>query len=365
MLSWRWIDPDRSRSEWAWVKPRDEKMLLVQRVARMRGINGLQSDYLRYVISSREFTDHVLSITTGINVPHISGRDIRAFTFDLPTPDYQRRVVSILSAYDDLIEITTRRIAILEEMAQCLFDEWFVRLRYPGSTVANPTEPISQKENMIWPEVTVASVAIVSRGHSYRGSELVDEGGIPFINLKCIARDGGFRSDGIKRYSGDYKAIHVVRTGDIVTAVTDMTQERRIVGQSGRVPTLDSDHGVISMDLVKICPNHAPERNWLYAWLRWSPFARNIREHANGVNVLHLAVEQIKNYRFQRPPQDLTIRYSDIIDPILKLTERLNDQILVLSKARDFLLPRLCSGEIDVASAAREVKRASDRAAAE
>ncbi|MGH9582368.1 MAG: restriction endonuclease subunit S, partial [Bryobacteraceae bacterium] len=125
-----WID---AGLKWAWFRERDGKTLLVQRVARMRGINGLHTDYLRYLIGSPAFTNHVLSIITGVNVPHISARDIRAFKFDLPPSEIQICVVRLLSAYDDLIEVNTRRIAILEEMARRLFDEWFINCRGPGN----------------------------------------------------------------------------------------------------------------------------------------------------------------------------------------------------------------------------------------
>jgi type I restriction enzyme S subunit len=118
--------------KWAWVRQSDLPCLLVQRVARLRGRNGLTTEYLRHVIGSPAFTDHVKSITTGVNVPHISGRDIKRFQFCLPEPVIQHRIASILGAYDDLIEVNRRRIAVMEEMARQLFDEWFVRFRFPG-----------------------------------------------------------------------------------------------------------------------------------------------------------------------------------------------------------------------------------------
>jgi type I restriction enzyme, S subunit len=124
-----WID---AGLKYSWIRPNEPKSLLVQRVARLRGINGLLSSYLRFVIGSREFTDYIKPIVTGVNVPHISGEQIKAFKFRLPPIDIQKRIVNILSAYDRLIENNTRRIKILEEMAQNLYREWFVNFRFPG-----------------------------------------------------------------------------------------------------------------------------------------------------------------------------------------------------------------------------------------
>jgi restriction endonuclease S subunit len=118
--------------KYAWITMGDLPCLLVQRVARLRGKTGLTTKFLRYVIGSHDFTSHVKSITIGVNVPHISGRDIGRFQFCLPPLQMQERIASILSAYDDLIENNTRRIAILEEMARRIFEEWFIHFHAPG-----------------------------------------------------------------------------------------------------------------------------------------------------------------------------------------------------------------------------------------
>ena len=118
--------------KYSWIRRNDPPSLLVQRVSRIRGINGLSTSYLRYLIGSSDFTDYIKPIATGINVPHISPDQIRRFKFLLPPLSTQQKIVGILSAYDDLIENNTRRIEILEEMARMLYQEWFVKFRFPG-----------------------------------------------------------------------------------------------------------------------------------------------------------------------------------------------------------------------------------------
>src|SRR5690554_4650030 len=169
--------------KYAWIKDSDLPCLLVQRVARLRGTDGLLTDYLRYVIGSHDFTNHVLSITTGVNVPHISGRDIKAFRFKLPPEPVQERAVSILSAYDDLIENNTRRIEILEEMARRLYEEWFVHFRFPGH------EEVSFKESELgeipegW-EVTSVKPLIkrLKNGTVYKQKDVEESGSIIVID---------------------------------------------------------------------------------------------------------------------------------------------------------------------------------------
>src|SRR5262249_4383058 len=139
-----------------------------------------------------------------------------------------------------------------------------------------------------WEIRRMGEVADIFRGRSYRSVDLAEEGGLPFLNLKCLDRDGGFRRSGLKRYTGEYKASHVAKKGDIVMGVTDMTQERRIVARAALVPTLDKEFGICSMDLVRIEPKPSVIKAFLYSFLRYSSFADKVKQYANGANVLHL-----------------------------------------------------------------------------
>ena len=112
--------------KYASVGTADLPAYLVQRVARLRGVNGLDTSYLRYVIGSRDFTRHVLSIQTGTAVPHISASQILEYELELPTLDEQRRIAHILGTLDDKIDLNRRMNETLEEMARALFKSWFV-----------------------------------------------------------------------------------------------------------------------------------------------------------------------------------------------------------------------------------------------
>ena len=158
-------------------------------------------------------------------------RRIELPAFPLET---QGRVVEILGAIDDLIENNRRRIALLEQMAQAIYREWFVHFRYPGheddELVDSALGPIPAG----WNVRNVHEVATIIRGRSYRKQDLVEAGGVPFINLKCMERGGGFRRDGLKRYAGLFKPEQETRPGDIVLAVTDLTQGREILARATR-----------------------------------------------------------------------------------------------------------------------------------
>ena len=119
--------------KWAYIRSDDPKALLVQRCSRLRSNTPkLDQDFLRFVIGGPGFESYVMPITTGVNVPHISGSQILDYEFALPPLPVQQRIAGILSAYDELIENSQRRIKILETMARALYREWFVHFRFPG-----------------------------------------------------------------------------------------------------------------------------------------------------------------------------------------------------------------------------------------
>ncbi len=281
-------------------------------------------------------------------VPGVNRNFLHMLKVQCPPPPTQEKIAAILSAYDDLIDNNTRRIAILEEMARSLYREWFVESRFPGH---EGIEMVGAELGLVptdWEPTTIDKVAKVIRGRSYRGADVVDEGGMPFLNLKCVGRDGGFRHDGIKFYVGPYKESQTARAGDIIMAVTDMTQERRIIARAARVPSNGTETWVMSMDLVRIAPFEAADSDYLYGMLRYSGFADEVKQHANGANVLHLNPERIEQFGFALPPEPLRRKYAPIASDIYATCDVLQSKNTVLRRTRDLLLPRLISGELDV-----------------
>ena len=132
--------------------------------------------------------------------------------------------------------------------------------------------------------------------------------------------------------------------------ITDMTQERRIVARVGRVSGLDADFGVFSMDLVRIASRGVYAEPYLYAMFRWSGFADEVKQHANGANVLHLLPARIEEFAFVRPTPELAAKFADLFEPMLSLWDKLERKNANLRTTRDLLLPKLISGELDVSA---------------
>ncbi|MBA2395807.1 MAG: restriction endonuclease subunit S [Ktedonobacteraceae bacterium] len=326
---------------------------LGRRLALIRpNFKRIDTKFLFYYFFGEEWRETIANnIMSGSTVDRIPIISFPKFKVRVPPLPIQRTIASILSAYDDLIENNTRRIAILEEMAQMIYEEWFVKFRFPGHERVKMVESEMGMIPERWQVTTVENIATICRGKSYASENLVQtEEGLPFINLKCIVRDGGFREDGLKRYKGAYKETQTAKTGDIVMAVTDMTQERRIVARAARVPKNNTLTFVFSMDLVKIVPKEEQYRYYLYSMFRFSKFPDEVKQYANGANVLHLSPERIGEFAFPLPPVSLCIRFSEICAVIYEQCDLIRSRCSLLSITRDLLLPKLISGEIDVSS---------------
>ena len=269
---------------------------------------------------------------------------LRDHEISIPSLDVQRRIVDFIEPIDDLIENNRRRIALLEQSARLLYREWFVYLRFPGHQHVKVVDGVPEG----WAIFAVSEVADLYRGISYSSDQLVEEGGKPFVNLKCMNRFGGFRVSGVKRFLGEHKSQHVVKAGDIVVAVTDMTRDAMIVAQAAIVPKIVGDDAVFSMDMVKLVPKTAFASHWFHALLRFSSFSFEVREKATGATVLHLRPKHIEEWRTPIPPPALRDEYAEYVSPMYALMDELELQNEKLRQARDLLLPRLMSGELAV-----------------
>ena len=184
------------------------------------------------------------------------------------------------------------------------------------------------------------------RGKSYTSAELSETQGTLFVNLKNIRAFGGYNRNAEKRFTGKFKGEQKLNPGDVIMGVTDMTKERRLVGHVALVPDL-KEETTFSMDLIKLVPTSV-SKNYLYGTMRYGGFSKMISPLANGVNVLHLKPESMMHLQMSIPSEPIMKAFDSVFNPICSRIESLQGQINVAAEARDRLLPKLMSGEIEV-----------------
>jgi len=311
------------------------------------------TDFIYYVISSMQGYLRNLA-TGGSTMPIVNKSDFENITINAPNLLTQTAIAEILSSLDDKIELNNKINQELETLAQVLFKRWFIDFEFPNKNgepyKSSGGEMVDSELGEIpkgWTTEVLSEATKLIRGISYRKPELVlkDEG-IAFVNLKCFSINGTFRQDGIKYYNGKYKLEQILCSNDILVAVTDLTQDREIIG----MPILwnGSTTALPSLDTCIIRSETSELKNFLYYEFKTKRYKSRIIEHANGSTVLHLSVKGLETYIFPLPNDEILKNWCGIIQPILETINSNINEIYELSKTRDYLLPKLISGELEI-----------------
>lgn len=301
--------------------------------------NVSDTTYVKYLFD--ELKLYFQQISKGTTQDNLSLDKICRVKLRVPDYDTQVKVASILATYDTAIENNNKRIHLLEQMAESLYKEWFVRFRFPGYEDEHFIEDIPSS----WNYVQLGDIASFDRGISYSSDEINCDDGINLVNLKNIQSYGGFRRDGTKQYNGKYKDSQIVAAGDLILGVTDMTQDRRTVGSVALIPQI-SGTSAISADLVKV--NLKVANVFFYCMCRYGFYSKYFSQFANGANVLHLKPNVLLNKKILLPTAKLIEAFAEKVQPMIDILDDLNRQNDLLTKQRALLLPRLMSGKLEV-----------------
>lgn len=315
-----------------------------QHVAILRTNENLLPEYLLYYLASPHMQVYMLNLAVGKGASRnaLTKGMIEDFPLLLPSVEEQKNIVKYLSAYDDLIENNQKQIKLLEEAAQRLYKEWFVDFRFPGYE----NTPIIDGVPQGWRKSVFSDVFTFVRGKSYTSKELSESDGVLMVNLKNIRAYGGYKRNAEKRFTGMYKEEQLLVGGDVVMGITDMTQERRLVGHVALIPSFN-EKVTFSMDLIKLMP-YSVSKNYLYCALQYGGYSEQIAPLANGVNVLHLKPEAMMKMEMLVPDEN-TMQTFDVQFEAMRLkSEALEKQCNLAVQARDRLLPKLMSGELEV-----------------
>ena len=322
----------------------DVLSVLNQRVGKIVNKDDKKSslDFVYYYLSQYEVKVELAQKAGGAaNQANISPKDIKDLMFPCPLVETQHRIATILSRYDSLIENYQKQIKLLEEAAQRLYKEWFVDLHFPGHETTKIVDGVPEG----WEKKKLCELFSFVRGKSYTSKELSDEGTI-MVNLKNIQSFGGYKSDVEKHFIGTFKEEQTLMKGDLIMGVTDMTQERRLVGSVALIPDF-KETATFSMDLIKLISFKLPNI-YLYCAMRYGDVSRQIAPLANGVNVLHLKPEAISNIEMVVASDSIIEKFVSYTSKTIESILSLQSQLRLLTEARDRLLPKLMSGEIEI-----------------
>lgn len=324
----------------------NQKVMIQKALHRIRPHVGVDSSFLFYSFLHKGRVNGFAPLFTGSTIKHLPKQNLELVEIAVPPSKVQRRIASILSAYDDLIANNRRRIQLLEQAAQHLYNEWFVRLRYPGHEHTHVVDGVPKS----WEKKTLESVCAEENGIQTGpfGSQLhqsdYTDVGVPVVMPKDIVR---FRieTDSIARVSesmAEKLARHRMQLNDIVYG------RRGDIGRRAFISTQQTGW-LCGSGSMRIRPNPSLiNPRYLFETLGTSETAGTIANRAKGSTMLNLNASIMKSVPILIPNRDLQNSYADQVEPISEMIETLIKENQKLVQARDLLLPRLMSGEISV-----------------
>ncbi len=305
--------------------------------------DGHSPEFFFYLLGYHRET--LESHASGTTFKELSGSALKQIHFPLPSPREQRAIARVLGAFDDKIELNRRMAKTLEEIAAAIFKSWFVD--FDGVEEFEESELGRIPKG--WSVRPLKDLVSVTKGCSYRSREL-EPSSTALVTLKSVQRGGGFKTEGLKEYVGEFKPAQIVEPGEIVIACTDLTQAADVLAKPALVRKVDPyDCLVASLDLAVVRPKkHKVNVPFLYYLFRAPDFQDHAYGYANGSTVLHLGKEAIPEYRLALPETHQLERFEKVAAPLLELSCLYVQEIQTLSKLRDTLLPKLISGKVRV-----------------
>jgi type I restriction enzyme, S subunit len=290
----------------------------------------LLNKYLKYAFQAPFFRDQLSSFSAQSTRPYIGITAQKGLQLDFPSLPIQRRIAGILSAYDDLIENSQRRIKILESMARALYREWFVHFRFPGHEnhprVASPLGEIPEG----WEVRNVKDIATVTYGFPFASKRFNTNGiGSPVIRIRDIP-------DGVSATFTDEDAEPKYNISD----------GHILVGMDGdfHMCIWSSGHALQNQRVARF--ESSGEIGNLHLFLALEKPIREFNKAIVGTTVAHLGDMHIKMIQLVWPPASLRAKARDVLEPMSEQVIDLKKKIQNLRRIRDLLLPRLLSGQI-------------------
>lgn len=343
--------------------PESDRFLHNQRLGLVHSFDKtiIEKDFLYYLLNRSNVRAIISSTASGTKVRHTSPGRILAIEVLIPKIETQRRIASILTAYDDLIENNLRRIRLLEEVAQRTFEEWFVRFRVGGL----PLE-IDEGTGLPrgWKKINLGSMIGFEIGGGWGEDTKSKEFSVPAFVIRGTDIDelprGKIQSVPFRFHKMSNLASRKLQKGDIVFEVsggshTEGTAKSLLITE-GLLAQFNGD--VMCASFCKLArPTSRLFSNFLYLFFRFLRKSKgteiyDLRSASNIVNYNWSAF--LKFQQVSKPDNQILEDFNEIIDPVFQQINNLGRQVNLLKTARDLLLPRLMSGEIEVGEEASE-----------
>lgn len=293
------------------------KVCLGQRTVLLRpNMDLVDPDFLLYFLLAPKQQNNLLGNANGSTVAHVNMPIIRNLSIELPSLKKQKRIGQILSAYDDLIENNRRQIKLLEEAAERLYKEWFVKFHYPGWE-----NHFHDGKEEGWRNGTLSDIGKFNRGKTIISAN-IESGPIPVIA-------GGISPS---FYCNEYNVI-----GPVITISAS--------GANAGYVNLYHEN-IWASDCSFLEDSATKYLYWIYCFLKSNPnILINLQK---GSAQPHVYAKDVNQIELLIPPERILTSFESEVAALYSQIAKFDRMIPLLLEARDRLLPKLMSGEVEV-----------------
>ena len=314
---------------------KEERPFVFQRhIAILRPNERINSAFLYYTMLSRDFYAKADAAAIGAAQRTVSLTSLRGMEIELPPLKVQEAIASKLSVYDNLIENNQKQIKLLEEAARRLYKEWFVNFRFPGYE----DTPIVDGVPEGWEKAPIDSRISLLSGYAFKSAQFDSSGEYKIVTIKNV-KDGefdGINTNRIVSIPGKMPKHCVLTDGDILLSLT---------GNVGRTCIVNGNNYLLNQRVAKL---HSDIPAFTYCLFRSSDMFDAMNNLANGTAQQNLSPIRTGKISILFPADNLLEEFERIVGSMISKMLSLIKQCDLLIQARDRLLPKLMSGEIEV-----------------
>lgn len=289
--------------------------------------------YLYYYLLHQ--TPFYLGGVNGATMVHITKKNMEKKTVYIPSSlNVQHRIASILSTYDSLIENNTKRIRLLEKMAENLYKEWFVRFRFPGHENVEMENGLPKG----WKRGTLRDIVEFQNGFAFKSDTFCNDGKFSIVTIKNVQAEGfyGSNTDKVAEIPQRMPSYCKLVQGDILLSLT---------GNIGRVCRVQGNGYLLNQRVAKL-KSLFPFYN--YCLFKSDYIFQSLNVISYGTAQLNLSPVKALKIRVNIPSKENIEHFEHKVGPMFNKIDNLQHQNSLLARQRDLLLPRLMSGKLEV-----------------
>lgn len=296
----------------------------------------IDNEFIYYLVTSPIAKKTIEQFCSGSAQPQLPIKDFIKIKYDLPSIETQRKIISILSAYDNLIEVNNKRIRVLERMAENLYKEWFVRFRFPGHETAELENGIPKGWEYKRAEEAILFNPVMKTGN---------QSAFTIIPMEALSTTS-MVLDSSCFVVQDSISGRRSQNGDTLFAKITPCLEN---GKTGFVIGMPDNEVLGGSTEFIVMRSKTLTPHYVYCIARSHYFRQTAILSMNGADGRQRVDEdKLKSTQILQPEKSVLYRFEAIITPIFDTVYQLVQKNKNLIKQRDLLLPRLMSGKLEV-----------------